>query len=82
MTEGEITAVLTEIFRDVFDNDRMIISPSMSAADVPEWDSLNHLNIIAASELRFGVKFGIAEIETLSNVGDFVRLIASKQAAH
>jgi acyl carrier protein len=80
MNDDEILASLTEIFRDVFDDNSMTVRPSMTAADVPTWDSLNHLNIIAAAQLRFGVKFSVAEIERLANVGDFVRLIAAKRA--
>jgi acyl carrier protein len=80
MNDAEIMTILTEVFRDVFDDDTLKIGPHMSAADIPEWDSFNHLNIVAASEIRFGIKFSVAEIERLANVGDFVRLIATKRA--
>lgn len=81
MTEAEIYKTLTEIFHDVFDDDSIVLKPDMSAADVAEWDSLNHLNIIAASEIRFKVKFRNAEVEAFRNVGDFVAAIGSKLAA-
>ena len=48
------------------------------AKDIAEWDSFNHINILVASEMRFGVRFTSAEVETLNNVGDFVRLIQEK----
>jgi acyl carrier protein len=51
----------------------------MSAKDVPEWDSFNHINIIVAAEQRFGVKFRTAEIEALRTVGEFADLIARKR---
>lgn len=46
-----------------------------------EWDSFNHINIVVASEMRFGVSFRSSELEDLKNVGDFVALIRDKKAA-
>lgn len=81
MQDREIYAALTEIFRDVFDDPEIEAKPEMSAEDVPEWDSFNHINIIVAAEIRFGVKFRASEIEGLRNVGDFVRLIRERKQA-
>jgi len=81
MTEAEIHAALQAIFQDVFDDPDFQIKPELSARDVPEWDSFNHINIIVASEMKFGVKFRAGEIEELRNVGDFVRLIERKSRA-
>ncbi len=81
MQEREIYAALTDIFRDVFDDPDIEAKPEMSAADVPEWDSFNHINIIVAAEMRFGVKFRASEIEGLRNVGDFARLIQDRKEA-
>lgn len=81
MNEAAIYATLNEIFRDVFDDPSIEVSPEMSARDVPEWDSFNHINIIVAAEMRFGIKFRAAEIDALRNVGDFVALIDRKRRA-
>jgi len=81
MDKQEIYAALTDILQDVFDNPNIVATPDLSASDVPEWDSFNHINIVVASEMRFGIKFKTAEIESLRNVGDFVELIASKRIA-
>lgn len=78
VTQEQIYAKLTDIFRDVFDNDAITLHPDTTAADVPGWDSLNHINLIAAAEIRFGVKFKTAELESLRNVGQLVDVIASK----
>ncbi|HEY3990252.1 MAG TPA: acyl carrier protein [Acidobacteriaceae bacterium] len=81
MGQQEIDARLTEIFRDIFDDDALTLRPEMTAADVPDWDSFNHINLIVATEAKFGVKFQTAEIESLKNVGHFEELIAKKLAA-
>jgi acyl carrier protein len=50
----------------------------MKASDVPEWDSLNHINLIVAIEARFKIKFKTSEIESLRNVGHLVEMIEKK----
>lgn len=81
MDQLEIDSRLTQIFCDIFDDDALILSPEMTAADVAEWDSFNHINLIVATEAKFGIKFQTAEIESLKNVGHFEELIAKKLAA-
>jgi len=79
MSRDDVYDALTEILRDVFDNQRVVATPDLSAKDVPEWDSFNHINIVAAAELRFNVKFRTSEIEGLRNVGEFAALIERKR---
>ena len=78
MTEAEILEGLTGIVREVLDDDTLTLTHESSAADFPEWDSFKHITIVAATEMRFGVKFKTAEIESLKNTGDFVSLIGKK----
>ncbi|MBI0436061.1 acyl carrier protein [Roseomonas sp. KE0001] len=79
MTEAEIYSALTEVFQDVFDDDGITLTPKTTAADVPGWDSQAHVNLVVAAEVRFGVRFRTAELESLHDVGDFVQLIARKK---
>ncbi len=81
MQTAEIDDKLTTIFRDIFDDDDITLRPEMTAADVAEWDSFNHINLIVATEAKFGIKFQTAEIESLKNVGHLEDLIAKKLAA-
>jgi acyl carrier protein len=80
MSEAEVYAGLTEIFRDVFLRDDLTLTPELSAADVPGWDSFRMIEIIMAAEERFGVKLSTREIEGLTQVGDLARLILRKAA--
>ncbi len=75
----QIYAGLNDIARDLFGDDTVRLGPATTAADIPEWDSFNHINFIVAAELRFGIKFNTVEIEALKNVGDMAALIARKQ---
>lgn len=69
---------LTAVFRDVFENLNLVLSPKMSAKDVDNWDSFNHINLVASIETEFGVSFTTDEIADLQNVGDLVKLLKSK----
>lgn len=75
-----ITARLTEVFRDVFDDDELAVFPAMTAKDVDEWDSLMHITLVLAVEKEFGVKLNAAEVGRLENVGQMVDLLARKAA--
>ena len=79
MTDAEIYQALEGVFRDIFD-EPIELKPETSAADVPEWTSFNHVNLVVASETRFGVRFSTGDIEALKNVGDLVALIKAKLA--
>ena len=81
MQQSDIYAQLTTIFHDLFDDDTIVLTPGLTAADVPEWDSFNHINLIVAVEQRFKIKFQTAELEQLNTVGHLADLIATKLAA-
>jgi acyl carrier protein len=78
MTKQEILQDLTAVFRDVFDDDTLTLKPETIADDIDGWDSQAHVTLVVATEVRFGIRFRTAELESLHNVGDFVRLIQSR----
>ena len=81
MTDTELYAGLNEIFRQVLDDDTIVLSPDMTAEDVVGWDSMNHIFIVVEIEKRFGVKFQAAEMEELKNVGELAALVREKANA-
>ena len=81
MQSEEIYAQLTAIFHDLFDDDTLVLTPDLTASDVPEWDSFNHINLIVAVESRFKIKFQTDELEALHTVGHLADLIQTKLAA-
>jgi acyl carrier protein len=78
MDEPQILARLTEIFRDVFDDDSIKIVPELSAKDVDGWDSLTHIRLILTIERAFKIKFSTSEIQHIQNAGDLVGLIEAR----
>ncbi len=79
--QAEIYNQLTTIFRNLFDEDTIVLTPETTAADIEGWDSFNHINLIVAVEAKFGIKFKTAELDELHNVGHLVAMIERKLAA-
>jgi acyl carrier protein len=78
METAEIYRKLDGIFRNVFDDDTIVVRSELTAADVDEWDSLSHIRLILTIEKAFRIKFSASEIGKLKNVGEFADLIRSK----
>jgi acyl carrier protein len=78
MDAADIYPRLTDIMRDVFDDENLIAGPELTADDVEEWDSLSHVRLVLTVERAFGVKFSASEVGRLKNVGEFVELIRAK----
>ena len=57
-----------------------MIGEATTAEDIEDWDSLEHITLVAAVEAEFGVKFSMGQVVTLKNVGEMVDLILSKIA--
>jgi acyl carrier protein len=78
MDDSAIYARLDTIFGEIFDDESIALTPETTAADIPEWDSFNHVNISVACEAAFGIRFRSSELEELRNVGGLVALIKAK----
>ena len=77
MNEKEIYKRLTEVFRDVFDDDSITLTPQTTADDIDEWDSIEHINLIGAVEDEFGLRFKMGEVSGMKNVGEMVSIISA-----
>lgn len=69
---------LQEVFRDVFDDENIVLFDDMTSNDIEEWDSLMHISLIKGIEGTFGIVFTTEEIISLKNVGEFIKVIESK----
>jgi acyl carrier protein len=78
MSEADIYAALTDIFRDVFSQDDFQLRPDLSAKEVPAWDSFKQIDIILAVEAKYGIKMSTRDLDGLDNVGNLVQVIAAK----
>jgi acyl carrier protein len=78
MKKAQVYNKLATVFREVFDEDELQLTPQTTADDVDGWDSLSHIRLVLAVSKAFGVKFSASEIGNLKNVGEFADLIEKK----
>lgn len=74
----DIIKELQEIFREIFDDDELVISNETTADDIDDWDSLTHMQLIVEIEKKYNIRFTTAEIKKAANVGEFVDIIQGK----
>lgn len=78
MTREEVFHTLNEVFQDVFDDETITVNEATTSEDIEDWDSLEHINLIAAVEQEFGVKFSMGQVVTMKNVGEMADIIMSQ----
>ena len=78
MIKEELFVKIQEIFRDIFDDEKLLIQDSTNSTDIEDWDSLNHINLVVAIESDLNIKFNFEELSNLKNVGAMIDLIIIK----
>ena len=78
MTREEVYETLNGVFQDVFDDESITVNDETTSDDIEDWDSLEHINLIAVVEQEFGVKFNMGQVVSMKNVGEMVDIILSQ----
>ena len=78
MSREEVFERLNAVFRDVFDDEDITVNDQTTANDIEDWDSLEHINLMAAVESEFGIKFSMGKVVTMKNVGEMADIILQK----
>ena len=78
MSKAEIFEKLTDIFRDVFDDEDITLTEATTAADIEDWDSLEHITLISTVERVFHMKFKMGEISSMKNAGEMAAIIKAR----
>jgi|HubBroStandDraft_6_1064221.scaffolds.fasta_scaffold1069610_2 acyl carrier protein len=72
MNSDEVWARLTGVFREVFDDDEIVIAPATTARDVDGWSSLANIRLMISIEVEFAIRFDVGEFQEYRSVGDLV----------
>lgn len=75
MSREEVFQKLNEVFRDVFDYKDITVTDTTTADDIEDWDSLEHINLLAAVEQEFGIKFNMGQVVSMKNVGEMADIV-------
>ena len=81
MTKQEVMDKLTEIFRDNFDDEGIVLNDETTADDIEDWDSLAQIDLIVAIQKEFNIKLKIDEANSTNNIGEMIDLILKKADA-
>ncbi len=74
----EIFERLNTVFRDFFDDEDIELDEETTADDIDDWDSLNHITLMAAVEEEFGIRFTMGEVSGMKNVGEMAQIIKER----
>jgi acyl carrier protein len=77
---ADTLATLTTVFRDVFDDEALVLTRATTASEVSGWDSVMHVSLMIATERACGVKFRSGDVAGLKNVGELVDLVDRMKA--
>lgn len=78
MTDVELMKRLNDVFRDVFDDDSIVVNEQTTADDIEDWDSIEHISLISSVEDEFGMRFSMGEVSGMNNVGEMIKLIRER----
>lgn len=78
MERAEILAKVQDIFRDIIDEESIVLNDTTTAKDIEGWDSLTHIQLVVAIEKFFKIKFTSRVIMSWNNVGEMINSIKDK----
>jgi acyl carrier protein len=81
MTQDDVLARLTGIFRNVFEEPELKLTRATTADMIPQWDSMSQITLAVEIEHRFGIKVKAAEMEQMRSIRDLLALIEARLPA-
>ena len=78
MNRNDIIKRLNDVFRDVFADSSIVVTDKTTSADIEDWDSIEHINLIGAVEEEFGLRFKMKEVSGMKNVGEMIDIISER----
>ncbi|MGD0652986.1 MAG: acyl carrier protein [Thermoguttaceae bacterium] len=72
---------LANIFHKAFGLEINSFSPNIAPEDVPNWDSIGHMNLVMYLEQEFNQRFEVDEIMEMSSPAKIMEILAAKGVA-
>jgi acyl carrier protein len=74
----DVLKQMTDIFREVFGDNSLVISLETANTDIDGWTSLSHAVLIDTIEKKFNISFDLDDILTMHSVSDIYYKIIEK----
>ncbi len=78
MTYEAIMKDVQDIFREIMENDSIVLTGESNSDQIEEWDSLTHIQLVVEIEKHFKINFTSEEIGSFENVGEMCKGIEKK----
>jgi len=70
---------LEKIIREVFEITEETIDENWTSDDIPDWDSVGHLNLIMGVEKEFNIKVEIEEMFEIEKLADITKILKKRE---
>lgn len=80
---SELESKLRRIVVDVLKISEGVYNEDLTAGDIPEWDSIGHVNLLMAVEREFEIAFDVTDaidIESVADLQDMVKKYVALKA--
>jgi acyl carrier protein len=74
----DVFAKVQEAFKKAFDSAPHMVTIDTGPGDIPQWDSLGHMALIASLESVLGISFDDDDMMAMESVKEILRIIKSK----
>jgi acyl carrier protein len=78
----DILSQVQNVFRDILDEESIVLTGETTANDVDRWDSLTHIQLVVAIENHFKIRFASREVLSWKNIEEMIGHIETKLDQH
>lgn len=78
MDRQRILQDITDLMRELADDDSIVITEQSTMEDVEAWDSLLHVKLMIAIARSYNIRFATADVTEPENVKELIDLIETK----
>jgi acyl carrier protein len=78
MDTTKVLQEVNEIFKEVLDDESIVLNYESNSDNIDDWDSLAHIQLIVAIEKKYKIKFTAKEMVSWKNVGEMTENIIEK----
>ena len=71
----QIRETIIKVIANSLSIDISTVTNELTVGSIPEWDSLAHVELIAAVEKEFNIQFEIDQVFELEEVEDFIDIV-------